>query len=113
MALVVMALLPGGAMAQGGLQMSKDVPTITENFNSMWDATASEALLTMPEGWKVERQLGNPNQVGAYSAASASVMYSGGVSLASNAKNGTWNFGSSSDLSDPSLGFVTNSDLVE
>ena len=103
-ALTAMALLPCGAMAQDGLLMSKDAPTVTEDFNSMWDASASEALLTMPRGWKVERQLSNPNQVGAYSAASASVMYSGGVSLASNAKNGTWNFGSSSDPSDRAVG---------
>ena len=36
---------------------------------------------------------GAPRTVGRYDQADDQTMYSGGVSLASNAKNGTWNFG--------------------
>lgn len=78
--------------------------TVTENFDGMWDASASTATLTMPDGWRIERQMGAPRMVGAYSTAATEVMYTGGVSLASNAKNGTWNFGSSATPSDRAVG---------
>ena len=58
----------------------------------------------MPGGWRIERQMGAPRMIGAYSAASTELMYSGGISLASNAKNGTWNFGSSATPSDRAVG---------
>ena len=64
--------------------------TVTENFDGMWDATQQTATLTMPSGWRIDRQLSAPRMVGAYSSGATSVMYKGGVSLASNAKNGTW-----------------------
>ena len=42
--------------------------------------------------------------IGAYSSGATEVMNTGGVSLASNAKNGTWNFGSSTNPSDRAIG---------
>jgi hypothetical protein len=42
--------------------------------------------------------------VGAYSTAATEVMYTGDANLPSNAKNGTWNFGSSAALSDRAVG---------
>ena len=78
--------------------------TVTENFDGMWDATQQTATLTMPSGWRIDRQLSAPRMVGAYSSGATSVMYEGGVSLASNAKNGTWNFGSSTTPSDRAIG---------
>lgn len=75
---------------------------VTQDFDGMYDGT--NATLTMPAGWKVERNLSAPRTVGAFDAASKTVMYSGGISLASNASNGTWNFGSSSDASDRAIG---------
>ena len=70
----------------------------------MWDATTGEALLDMPQGWRVDRNMTGARMVGAYSSATTSVMYTGGTSLASNAKNGTWNFLSSSVTGDCSVG---------
>ena len=58
----------------------------------------------MPQGWRVERQMSAPRTLGSYSNASTTVMYTGGTSLASNAKNGTWNFSSSTEPSDCSVG---------
>ena len=84
------------------LSVSASSPTVSESFNSMWDG--SEATLALPDGWRVDRNLTAPRTVGAWASASGEVMYSGGVSLASNAKNGTWNFGSSSDPSDRAIG---------
>ena len=78
--------------------------TVAENFDGMWDATTQAATLTMPNGWRIDRQMGAPRMVSAYSAAAADVMYTGGVSLASNAKNGSWNFGSSTTPSDRAVG---------
>jgi hypothetical protein len=70
----------------------------------MWDSETQAATLVMPQGWRIERQMNAPRTVGSYTAASTEVMYTGGESLASNAKNGTWNFVSTSDPSDCSVG---------
>lgn len=87
-----------------GFTLTADQKTVTENFDGMWDATTQEATLVMPAGWRVDRQMSAPRMVGAYSSGATEVMYTGGVSLASNAKNGTWNFGSSTDPSDRAIG---------
>ena len=75
---------------------------VTQDFDSMWNG--SEATLDLPQGWRVDRNLTAARTVGTYASAATSVMYTGGTSLASNAKNGTWNFQSSSTPSDCSVG---------
>ncbi len=92
------------AKADEVLTVTADNNSITENFDGMWDAALSDATLAMPNGWRIDRQMSAPRMVGAYSTAATEVMYSGGVSLASNAKNGTWNFGSSTTPSDRAVG---------
>ena len=87
-----------------GFTLTASQKTVTENFDGMWDATAQEATLAMPDGWRVDRQMSAPRMIGAYSSGATEVMYTGGVSLASNAKNGTWNFGSSTTPSDRAVG---------
>ncbi|MCM1153167.1 MAG: DUF4886 domain-containing protein [Muribaculum sp.] len=87
--------------------VSRSNPTVAENFDSMWDAANGSASLTLPEGWVIDRNLTAPRTIGTWNSASPEVMYEGGVSLASNAKNGTWNFGSSSDPSDRAIGGLT------
>ena len=94
----------GTASAQDVLQLTAATPQVTQNFDGMWDSEAQAATLDMPQGWRVDRQMSAPRTVGSFATASTSVMYTGGVSLASNAKNGTWNFVSSSDASDCSVG---------
>ena len=90
--------------AQDGLAVTAGTPVVTQNFDSMWDADAQAATLDMPQGWRVERQMTAPRTVGSFANAATQVMYTGGTSLASNAKNGTWNFMSSSVPSDCSVG---------
>ena len=94
----------GNAWAQDALQLTPEGAQVTQNFDSMWDAVTGTATLDMPQGWRVERQMNAPRTVGSYSNAATTVMYTGGTSLASNAKNGTWNFASSSEPSDCSVG---------
>ena len=94
----------GNLLAQDALPLTLDTPVVSQDFNSMWDQESQSAGLDLPQGWRVDRQMTAPRTVGNYAAASTSVMYTGGVSLASNAKNGTWNFTSSSDPSDCSVG---------
>lgn len=94
----------GTAWGQEALQLTAAVPQVTQNFDSMWDSDAQAATLNMPQGWRVERQMGAPRTVGAFASATATVMYAGGTSLASNASNGTWNFVSSSVAGDCSVG---------
>ncbi len=91
-----MMLAVAAVLTASAIDVTPDNNRVTQNFDSMYDGTA--ATLAMPEGWRVERNLSAPRNVGAWSAASAEVMYSGGVSLASNAKNGTYNFGNNTDL---------------
>lgn len=86
--------------AAAAFELSPTSPTGSENFNSMWDVSASAPLLATPADWKVERQMDAPRTLGSWDAATDQLMYSGGIALPSNAKNGTWNFGSSTDESD-------------
>ncbi len=83
--------------------VNADTLTASENFNSM--TTNGED--TLPEAWRIDRQTEAPRTVGTYAAASTTTMYAGGTSLASNAKNGTWNFGATADESDRALGGIT------
>lgn len=101
-AVLLMSAWDGSAWAQGTPQFTADAPQVTQDFDGMFDGGA--ATLNMPEGWRVERQMNAPRTVGSFASASTSVMYTGGTSLASNASNGTWNFLSSSDPSDCSVG---------
>jgi hypothetical protein len=101
---LMMGTTGGNAWAQDALQITQDAIQVTQNFDGMWDSDAQEATLDMPQGWRVERQMNAPRTVGSFAAASTEVMYTGGTSLASNAKNGTWNFASSSVPSDCSVG---------
>lgn len=89
---------------ESGLPVSRTSAVVTENFDAMWDATSSSATLSLPSGWRVDRNLTAARTVGSYESAAAEVMYAGGENLASNAKNGTWNWGSSSDNSDRAVG---------
>ena len=103
-ALMAMVIGSGNAWAQDALQLSAASSQVTQDFDGMWDSDAQAATLDMPQGWRVERQMSAPRTVGSYAGASTAVMYTGGTSLASNAKNGTWNFASSSVPSDCSVG---------
>ena len=92
------------AKADDALTLTADKNVVTENFDGMWEAANSTATLNMPAGWRIDRQMSAPRMVGAYSTAATEVMYTGDANLPSNAKNGTWNFGSSAALSDRAVG---------
>ncbi len=101
--LVAMVMLGwSNAQAQDVVEVNASTTQVTQNFDGMWDG--AEATLQMPQGWRVDRNLSAPRTVGSFASASTTVMYTGGTSLASNAKNGTWNFQSSSTPSDCSVG---------
>ena len=116
MILAAVALLvgagSGSVWAQDALQLTADATQVTQNFDGMWDSEAQAATLDMPQGWRVERQMNAPRTVGSYANAATTVMYTGGTSLASNAKNGTWNFASSSVPSDCSVGGLSTRKVV-
>ncbi len=97
-------VLGASAAAVSPLAVSEQSPTISEDFNSLWSAADQAAVLTLPQGWAVDRNLDAPRKVCPWSDATDQLMYSGGVSLASNAKNGTWNFGASDNESDRAIG---------
>ena len=103
-ALLLTVAWSGDICAQDALQVTAAAPQVSQNFDGMWDADAQAATLNMPQGWRVERQMNAPRTVGSFADASATVMYTGGTSLASNASNGTWNFVSSSVPTDCSVG---------
>ena len=104
--LSMMALAVGVFSAAAG-NVDRTNPTLSEDFNSMWNQSTAAGTLNLPEGWRIDRNLDAPRVVGAWTSAATGVMYQGGVSLASNASNGTWNFGSSSTPSDRAVGGLT------
>lgn len=65
--------------------------------------------LTLPNGWKIDRNLKGPRQVGNWEEASGDVMYYLSEDLASNQSNGTYAFYSSADNSDRAIGGLTTS----
>lgn len=75
---------------------------VSEDFNSMW--SDNTPTLNLPEGWRVDRNLTAPRKVGKWNDAVTDVMYTGGANLASNAKNGTWNWGPDDASSDRAVG---------
>ena len=87
----------------------------TEDFNSLGGADvdpstdAKTGILrasALPQGWRIERNTNAPRQLGTFAAAADTTMYIGGQSLASNAYNGTWNFGATGS-SDRAIGGLT------
>lgn len=95
------------AAAEPSLALSSESPTVTADFDVMYDAATSSPTLTMPDGWRIERRMTAPRTLGSYDDATTTLMYAGGTSLASNASNGTWNFGDSSNPSDRAVGGLT------
>ena len=93
-------------------QISITGTTYTQNFDGMGGsevadaASGTEQSSTLPEGWRIERNMSAPRVVGAYADASSETMYIGGKSMSSTAKNGTWNFGVNGS-SDRALGGLT------
>ena len=70
--------------------------------------TAYSRETSLPTGWRIERNTSAPRTIGSFAAASEKTMYIGGTSLASNDKNGTWNFGATGST-DRAIGGITTS----
>lgn len=88
---------------------------VKENFDSLGGAdkdpstdtkTGIKESSTLPQGWRIERNLNAPRQLGAFEEAATETMYIGGQALASNAYNGTWNFGATGST-DRAIGGLT------
>ena len=84
------------------IELNEGILSASENFNVMGD----EETATLPEAWRIDRILTAPRTVGRFDMADDQTMYSGGVSLPSNAKNGTWNFGNNAG-DDRALGGIS------
>lgn len=83
-------------------------PSVTEDFNSMWNGTAP--TLDLPAGWKIDRNLTSVTSIGTWEEASEAVMYSGGPNFATNASNGTYNYGPAGSNDRCIGGFTTTVD---
>jgi len=84
------------------IELNEDVLTASENF----DGIGSEGPTALPAAWRIDRILTAPRTVGRFDQADEQTMYSGGVSLPSNASNGTWNFGDNAGT-DRALGGIS------
>ena len=71
------------------VEIGGDNKVIFEDF----DGLGAEATATLPEGWRIDKQLSAPRTVGTFGTAMEQTEQTGGNSIASNAKNGIWNFG--------------------
>ena len=80
--LVAMMLLGWSSIqAQDVVEVNASATQVTQDFDGMWDNTAGEATLAMPQGWRVDRNMTAPRTVGSFASATTTVMYSGGTSL--------------------------------
>lgn len=70
--------------------------------------TAVEQASTLPQGWRIENNTSAPRTLGSFAGASTTTRYIGGTSLASNDRNGTWNFGATGST-DRAVGGITSS----
>lgn len=93
--------------ANAQLSLSSQQPTISEDFNSMW--SSSGVSLTLPDGWKIDKNISAPRLVSEWDKAEESVMYTNSESLSSNQSNGTYCFGATADNSDRAIGGLTTS----
>ena len=85
---------------------SQDFNSIGVVTRSTTDAKGMKYRSDLPFGWRIDRNLSGPRLVGSYFHAADTLMYLGGVSLASNAYNGTWNWGAD-DSEDRAVGGLT------
>ena len=101
--------------------MITDEKSITQDFDCLGGAevtptpdadgkTAYSQESTLPFGWKIERNMSKPREVGSYEDASTTTMYVGGKNVASNDKNGTWNFGDTGS-SDRAIGGLSTGNV--
>ncbi len=103
--LTAFCLIVVGLNAQ--LVVSETLPQLSENFDSMYDEQTGTPSLELPAMWRIDRHMSLPREINIWSNCSTSVMYSGGISLAANASNGTYNFTDSSDPKDCSVGGIS------
>lgn len=98
-----------------------DGSTYTQDFDCLGGAevtpmpdgdgkTAYSQESTLPIGWKIERNMNAPREVGSFANASTTTMYVGGKNVASNDKNGTWNFGDTGST-DRAIGGLTTGNV--
>lgn len=75
----------------------------TQNFDNMEpDATAS-----LPAAWKISKDIDNPRTLGIYATAMDQTEQVNDVTMASNAKNGIYNYGNSANPTDRCIGGLT------
>ena len=79
----------------------------TQDFNSM----GTDAIATLPSGWKIEKRLDAPRTLGSYASASNKTEQVGGNGMASNATNGLYNFGAgvANSATDRAIGGISTS----
>lgn len=102
-------ILLGGALGTAQtLNLNSSNPSLSENFDSMWDASTmtngTTENIALPSGWKVEANAKGPRQVGNWADAPSSATYSASENMASNQANGTYCWGASSNVSDRAIG---------
>ncbi len=99
--LILGCAFAAGMWAQEGLQLSPAQTQVSENFDGMG------ADLTLPTAWRVQACSDGPRSVGSYASALTAVHFTGGPNLASNQKNGTYNFYDSADENDRAVGGIS------
>ena len=71
----------------------------SQNFDILPGNTVAN-LQPLPLGWKIERIFSSPRVLGSFNAAAITTDYVNGTNMASNASNGTYNFGSGATIAD-------------
>ena len=87
------------------VEFGENVKSISEDF----DRIGTEATATLPTGWRIDKQLSAPRTVGTFTVAVEQTEQTGANNIASNAKNGIWNFGAgtSNESTDRAIGGIS------
>lgn len=89
------------AVAQSTINIDSSNPIVSENFDSMGEN------LDLPFAWRVQACSDGPRIVGPYSSALTATHFTGGPNLASNQKNGTYNFYATDNTADRAVGGIS------
>jgi len=96
-----------GMLSIGGLAAADTIQLVSQNFDSMNNAGASN----LPTGWRIER-LNTVRTLGAYLSAGTATNATAGVNMATNAAHGAYNYvvadANVLDGNDNALGFLSS-----
>lgn len=89
------------SMISAQIGLSKQSPTLSEDFNSMGDG------LVLPPDWRVDINTVGPREIGSYADALTAVHFTASTNISATISNGAYSFASSTDAADRAVGGIS------